>query len=252
MREGFPVLFFCGKLKLTPLRSWKNSKTFALSKGCANLLFMGFVVKVFICVLVSQVVSYSRLISYPEAWTLMQANNWELSRVYGHYSTSSKNSFGVALEKFQADEIFNCNFQWNHLLYRKNTRENQANLYLQSQAGLTFQEGSEFFNGRLFTSGDWESRRVYLSYSAGFRYDEGTGNDLTFHEVGRVGVAPYVAEYGNLHTWLMLQAEHHPESIDSKNTFVLTPLVRIFKGDYLVEFGVDTNKKILFNWIIRF
>ena len=66
----------------------------------------------------------------------------------------------------------------------------------------------------------------------------------------KVGVAPYVANYGNLHTWLVLQLTHTPEfEGDEAGT---TPLVRFFKGAHLAEFGVSSNKRILFNFIARF
>ena len=50
----------------------------------------------------------------------------------------------------------------------------------------------------------------------------------------------------------MLQLEHHPESFNDDEKVILTPLVRLFKGDYLVELGINNNGGPLLNWIARF
>lgn len=47
----------------------------------------------------------------------------------------------------------------------------------------------------------------------------------------------------------MLQVDHNP-SADDEITF--TPLVRMFKGEYLAEAGVSDNGEVLLNWVIRF
>ena len=50
--------------------------------------------------------------------------------------------------------------------------------------------------------------------------------------------------YGQLHTWLMLQAEHHPNEYLSDNRIIWTPILRLFKGDFLLELGANSNQKI--------
>ena len=64
-----------------------------------------------------------------------------------------------------------------------------------------------------------------------------------------MGVAPYIGDYGDTHTWLMLQVDHNP-SQDDDITF--TPLIRVFKGEYLAEAGVSDQGDVLFNWVIRY
>ena len=48
----------------------------------------------------------------------------------------------------------------------------------------------------------------------------------------------------------MLQFTHIPEF--EGDEIIVTPLVRLFKASYLTEFGFSSNKKFLFNFIIRF
>lgn len=174
----------------------------------------------------------------------------ELNRLHLHYSPTSSNSYGLSSEYLRQEERKNFNFQWNHLLLRKNTTISQANLYLKSETGFSVQHDHAEPNLRLGLSGDWETRRYFVSYELSERYS-GDYDDGSFHQKARLGIAPYIAPYGSLHTWLMLQFEHHPEEISSSK-FRVTPLVRLFKGDYLTEFGIDDEKKLLFNLIVRY
>ena len=65
----------------------------------------------------------------------------------------------------------------------------------------------------------------------------------------RVGWAPYEGDYGDLHTWLMLEVSHLPEN---KDNFEITPMVRLFKDVHLLEAGMNTKGEILFNYVIRY
>ena len=193
----------------------------------------------------------SRPISYPGGWTLTQFNNWETSLLNVHYSPASTDSIGLFIENFNDEDRLNIDFSWHHLLGRRDTQKSQANLYLLTHAGVSLLDETEAFNGTIAIAGDWETRRYFTSYRTAFRYVDGVDNG-SFHQVARLGVAPYLGEYGSIHTWLMLQVEHHPEQPSSEDRLILTPLVRIFKGDYLVELGVNSNGDALANLIIRF
>ena len=193
----------------------------------------------------------ARPISYPGGWTIMQSNNWQLSRLHGHYSPNINNSIGVAVERYHETGRYNVNLQWNYLLGRKNTKTSQANLYLKTQGGIAIEDGKTQPNASIGIAGDWETRRYFASYEAVGRY-AGEFNAGSFHHKARIGIAPYVAEYGGLHLWIMVQADHNLEALDQDNRLIFTPLIRVFKGDYLGEFGVNTNGDVMVNWIVRF
>lgn len=195
--------------------------------------------------------SDARPISYSGGTTLMQTNNWEKNRLHYHYTHDAKNSFGIVLEHEDDTNRQNLNGQWNHLLARSNTVTSQTNLYLKSQLGIATKGERYASNAEFALAGDWETRRFFTSYAATGRYANGIDNG-SFHQKARVGIAPYIAGYGESHTWLMLQLEHHPESSNDDEKVILTPLVRLFKGDYLVELGINNNGGPLFNWIARF
>ena len=66
----------------------------------------------------------------------------------------------------------------------------------------------------------------------------------------RVGVAPYIGDFGDLHTWFMLQVDNQPDMDEPLRT---TPLVRFFYNVQLIEIGYTVEtEEILFNWIVRF
>ena len=192
-----------------------------------------------------------RPISYPSGWTIMQMNNWELSRIHIHYSPNKNNSIGITSENYNESERYNINLQWNYLLGRKNTRNSQANLYLKNKTGVAFENDKKEPNISIGIAGDWETRRYFVSYEAVGHYARDLDNG-SFHQSGRIGIAPYLAEYGSTHTWIMLQAEHHPEEKNKNNQVIFTLIMRILKGDYLGELGINTNGDAMFNWIVRF
>lgn len=204
---------------------------------------------IFIFILLSNIAN-ARPVSYPDGWTIMQMNNWEQSRLHVHYSPNAKNSIGVVAENYNDEDRYNLKVQWNYLINRRNTKHSQRNLYLKTQAGIAHNDITEP-NINIGIAGDWETRRYFTSYAANLEYADKLDNG-SFHQKARIGIAPYVADYGSLHTWLMLQAEHHPEALDKDEQILITPMVRLFKGDYMAEMGVNNQGKAMFNWIVRF
>ena len=94
---------------------------------------------------------------------------------------------------------------------------------------------------------DWETRRWFTEYR--IRATDYADNQ-SIHHSGRLGIAPYIGNYGDLHTWLMVQVENHPESNKPTTT---TPLVRLFKGVQMLELGYTIeHEEWLANWIVRF
>ncbi len=194
----------------------------------------------------------ARPVSYPGGWTLMQMNDADSYSLHVHYSPTAQYSLGYKAEYWRdADWWFN-GVQLNYLVKRWNQPHSQANLYLKSAAGIAYSDNEAddgqtqpaAFTGMAF---DWENRRVFTMYEnrAVFAGDI----DRFFTHKARIGIAPYVGDYGDWHTWLMLQADYRPTAED-KVTF--TPLVRVFKGNYLGEAGISDHGDVLFNWVIRF
>lgn len=191
--------------------------------------------------------SHARPVSYPGGVTVMTMNDGEVHGFMAHYTPAPTYSLGYGLEYWRGGEFTLNTLMLNVLLKRWNEPASQANLYLKSGLGIALQDGDTEPGGFAGMAADWEDRRFFVSYEN--RYTEAGGIDDFFMQSARVGVAPYIGDYGDLHTWLMLEGTHNPEGEDN---FTLTPLVRLFKGDHLAEAGISNRGDVLFNWTIRF
>jgi len=190
----------------------------------------------------------ARPVSWPGGWTIMQRNDFDESRLHIHYSTSAFHSLGLIAQDSHQTETKYVGLQWNHLLKRRNTRYSQANLYFKTQLGVQDALDKQALAATIGIAGDWETRRYFTSYEARYREADNL-NERNFKQAAKIGIAPYLAEYGNWHTWLMLKVDHIP---DAEDELVLTPLVRLFKGNTLIEAGLSDEEDVLFNWIIRY
>ena len=191
----------------------------------------------------------ARPVSYPGGWTYMQMNNGDYSSIHAHYSPTFRDSIGLYSERNWSEDWHFTGVQYNRLLKRWNEKTSQANVYLKGGIGQAdpFGSGSVELAGFVGIGADWETRRWFTSYEAR-AYD--LGFDQTARQSVRVGVAPYIGDYGDLHTWLMLQVENQPES-ETPTTF--TPLVRFFYDVQLLEVGyTPETERFMANWIVRF
>ena len=196
--------------------------------------------------------SISRPISYPGGWTIMQMNDFNRHSIHLHLSPSVKYSLGYRGEYWRKKEWQFHGTQLNYLIKRFNTPKSQANFYLKSGAGFAMSDYKSHNNKlepNLFSgvSIDWENRKYYISYLNRINYNSSINS--FFLQKARIGFAPYVGDYGDLHTWLMLQVENMSKT---KNKIIYTPMLRMFKGDYLAEAGLTNYKEFMFNFIKRF
>lgn len=194
----------------------------------------------------------ARYIDFPGSRTVMSMNDGENNSAHFFYTIKPYWSVGYEADYWRTDEFFLQTAQTAWLLKRWNLPDAQANLYARGGIGAAYSDAGSF-DGHWQAAGsagiafDAENRRLYGAYEN--RYVEAGDIFDGFEQKARVGVAPYVAEYGALHTWLILQLDHRPWSDDEISW---TPMVRFFKGDILVEAGVSDNGKPLFNVMIRF
>ena len=192
----------------------------------------------------------ARPVSYPGGWTAMQMNNGDMSSLHLHYSPTFQDSIGLYSERNWGEDWHFTGIQYNRLVKRWNTPDSQANLYFKAAAGQAdpFGDGADVeAAGFVGVGADWETRRWFVSYE-GRAYDLGFTQDA--RQAARIGVAPYIGDYGDLHTWLMLQVENQPES---ETPTTLTPLVRFFYDVQLLEIGyTPETEEFMLNWIVRF
>jgi DNA-binding transcriptional MerR regulator len=158
-------------------------------------------------------------------------------------------SYAVGLmarkERGNADDL-TVGPQLNLLLNRWNLPDGQGNLYATGGGGVTRRDGNSDPAAWASIQGDFETRRIFTLLELNAVTSD---IETTFTQRARVGVAPYIGNYDEVNPWLMLQADHQPDDADS---FVLTPLVRMFYGTNLVEFGYSSNHHVLLNFTKQF
>ena len=185
---------------------------------------MGIYIKIFF-ILFLVLNTEARPISYSGGHTLMHFNDNMKESIYYHYSPSFKYSIGVEELNNKIFDRSETNLRFTYLVNRKNTKNSQRNFYFQSAVST---KNSNFIYG---VHGDWETRRYFI----GFDYKEVKNIiDYTDKHI-QLGFAPYLGEYGDLHTWLMVKTKKN--SLNNKQ--ITYPVVKFFKGNILLELGYD-------------
>ena len=159
----------------------------------------------------------ARPISYSGGSTIMSFSDNIKDSLYYHYSPSYKYSVGI--ENIR-DKYFNDNYSYvrfTYLLNRKNTENSQRNLYLQS--GISSEGFNKFFYGM---HGDWETRRLFVGF--GLKETKRKIHDYS-EQYYQIGVAPYLGDYGDLHTWIMIKAKEN----SLENKWSTYPVLKFFK-----------------------
>lgn len=137
--------------------------------------------------------------------------------------------------------------QLDYLVKRWNGDDHQANIYIYGGAGnVNFANKNDvgYFGG---FEADAENRKYFALIKAE-SMQTNIAEDFN-HVEGRLGIAPYEAEYSEVATWFMVQAQWHP-TLQKK--FVVTPLARIFYKSFLLESGVSLDGDWMMNFMFHF
>ena len=167
--------------------------------------------------LISASIAEARPISWTGGSTIMYKSNSMMSSYYYHYSPSFKYSVGA---EYINDRYYNdqhISIRSTYLLDRKNTKASQRNLYL--TASISTKSNDDLYYG---VHGDWETRRYFTSFS--ILDKRASQEDYTENEF-QVGIAPYLGEYDQLHTWIMLKSKEDTRD-DKWKTY---PFIKLFK-----------------------
>jgi len=171
----------------------------------------------------------ARPISYSGGSTMMFMSDKIKESIYYHYSPTYKYSVGIESVKDKFLDKDYLYLRLTYLLNRKNTKNSQRNLYFQS--AISPNNLNDNFYG---IHGDWETRRLF----SGFGYKKVINNIRDFSEqYYQLGIAPYIGEYGDFHTWIMIKSKKNSLKSDWKTY----PVLKFFKGDFLVEIGYDAD-----------
>lgn len=196
----------------------------------------------------------ARPISYAGGYTFMGNINSAGKSMHVHYSPSVRYSLGYRAESFSQWNSMFQGAQLNILLKRLNGESSQANFYFKGAAGMQYNLLQKAMTQELEPSGfsalaaDWETRRYFTSYQGRLILDASFNHML--RQSIRLGIAPYLGDYGDLHTWFMWQLDYITSNTDD-HIVEVTPLIRFFYNAYLAEFGISHHGGVLFHLIVR-
>jgi DNA-binding transcriptional MerR regulator len=187
-------------------------------------------------------------ISYVNGLMIMQENDETGHTVSLDYTIDPKFAVGMYAKKESGDkDFFTIGPQVNYLIKRWNMPGAQGNIFNMTGAGVSRFNGDDEFTAWTGFLADYETRSIFTSYELRGMY---AGDiEKSVWQRARIGFAPYIANYEDLNTWLMLQVDHHPAKEDS---VVVTPLVRFFYKTTLLETGYSSNNHMMFNWVLQF
>ena len=193
--------------------------------------------------------AFARPVSYPTGWTVITEHDAVENSALVHYTFTPEIPVGYRYAYDRATQDGFHGVQMNNLLKRWNNPDSQANVYLKSAIGVI--DGHDGFAGEGFTGmqADWENRRIMVMYENRATLSSEGDRSRFMQDVG-FGVAPYVADFGALHSWAMFHIVHQP---DHDKPVQFEPMLRFFKGQVMVETGYNfTVKRPVINATFRF
>ncbi len=185
--------------------------------------------------------SFANPVSFKDGWGIMPAYTPDWSDFEVNYSFTNRYSIGVT-DMYRKGKNSTANFtfgEFNYLIQRWNELESQANIYASIGTGGRHDSvDKEAVAGYGRLEGDYETRRIYTAIEAESLQSPGS---VDFSRIRyRAGIAPYLAPFTSLQTWIIAQVDYMPEM---KDEVTVTPLLRFFYNNYALEVGVSLDGK---------
>jgi len=144
-------------------------------------------------------------------------------------------------------EFYMMGPQLNTLIKRWNLPDGQGNIFSMTGGGparMGDHTQPAAWAGLMF---DYETRRLFFAYEPRVLY---AGDiEKSFWQRAHMGFAPYLANYDQLNTWLLLRVDHHTSKDDH---LVVTPVLRLFYKTIWFEAGYSSNEHVMLNWTVQF
>lgn len=183
-------------------------------------------------------IAHARPVTYPGGRMSMTEVDGSAVSTQIDYTLNRQVAVGAYAVSEEGGDRYSAGALVNVLLVRNNTADSQANVYVMTGAGPAWLRRSDggretVASGFVAAEADWETRRWFVGAASKLSV---VGDDAELGWRARVGIAPYIAGSGSLHTWTMLQVGRSAIEGDDVE---LTPLVRLFKGSVLAEAGLS-------------
>ena len=155
-------------------------------------------------------------------------DNRFINSTHLHYSLNTTTSLGYRFEHWRKNKFIFNGIQINNLVKRINEPESQTNFYIKTGIGSSFSlkkksNNKQYFSGFGGISIDWETQRFFAAYEN--RYTEAGEEKNFLTQSIQLGLAPYIGDYGDLHSWLMLKLE---QMTINDRSLQITPHFRFF------------------------
>lgn len=187
-------------------------------------------------------------LSYVGGTMVMQENDETGHTLSVDYTFDPHFALGLYSKyELNQEEFWMAGPQLNTLLKRWNLPEGQGNLFLMTGGGEARQGSRTEPAAWMTLLGDYETRRLFFSYESRFMYARGI--EKSVWQRAYAGFAPYLADYEQLNSWLLLRVDHHPAKHDH---FVVTPVIRFFYKTIWLEAGYSSNNHVMVNWTVQF
>jgi hypothetical protein len=194
-------------------------------------------------------VVFAHPVSFKGGYGVMPSYTPERKELELNYSLTNSQAIGFNTINLDYEDR-GLNFylpQYSYKLFRRNELDSQMNLYGTVGVGVARYDGDETVAGLAAFQADYETRRVYTLLGGEHLQ---TGDGIGLNRVRyRLGFAPYLASFEGFHSWLIGQVEYTPE-LD--NEWTVTPLVRFFYQNYLIEVGSSTRGDLFVAGIFHF
>jgi len=204
----------------------------------------------FLLIVFQTTVLWAHPVSFEGSKGVMGYHSSIISHNQLNYSFSHRLAAGV--HHIRRPEVENASASFvslNFLLKRWNNKSSQANIYAVLGLGQSDLNGESEASGLGLIQFDIENREYYfLAKYLQIQNEEQV--DLK-QSIVRVGLAPYVADYEGIHSWLIL--EWQTLNFNEAGTrHDVTPFLRIFYKNLLFEIGQNFDGVSKFNYIVHF
>lgn len=187
-------------------------------------------------------------LSYVGGTMVMQENDETGNTLSVDYTFDPHFALGLyAKRDIGGKEFYTIGPQLNTLIKRWNLPHGQGNIFSMTGVGAARQGSNNQPAAWAALLADYETRRVFFSYEPRLMY--GGNIESSFWQRAQAGFAPYLANYDDLNTWLLIRMDHHPAKNDH---FVVTPVLRFFYKTIWLEAGYSSNHHVMINWIVQF
>ena len=137
----------------------------------------------------------------------------------------------------------------NHLLWRKNGEDSQANIYLLTGLGMVDSEIERRDTREVYMGGfeaDWETRTLFTALKY-YYFTSPAVTDISMAQA-RIGFSPFESGFEDLQSWFMVQAMYMP---DVESELIITPMLRFFYKSVLWEIGSSTRREWMLNLMVH-